>query len=82
MIYYSKTPLNRTLAIRIAIHPDRLSLSAKFLENYTKLICLEITGYRIKYSTMLGFIELQIRRGRKVQTQVGRFHPFTGHESP
>jgi hypothetical protein len=30
------------------------------------LPCNEITGYRIKYSTVLWFIELQIRRGREV----------------
>jgi hypothetical protein len=31
---------------------------------------LEITGYWIKYSTLLWLIELQIRRGRKVETQL------------
>jgi len=34
------------------------------------LTCLEITGYRIKYSTELWLIELHIRRGRNVQMQV------------
>ena len=53
-----------------AVYPDRpLSGSAwplgKFVENSTKLTCLEITGYRIKYGTVLWLLELQIRRGRK-----------------
>ena len=38
----------------------------EFVENSTKLTCLEITGYAIKYSTALWLPELQIRRGRKV----------------
>jgi len=37
-----------------------------FVENSTTLTCLEITGYRIKYGTVLWFLELQIRRGRNV----------------
>jgi len=58
-----------------ASYPDRqLSGSAwhfgEFVDNFTKLTFLEITGYRIKYSTVLWFAELQIRRGRKVQTPV------------
>ena len=63
---YIRTPLIRKLFIPIANYPDRLGLSAKFAENSAKLTCLEITGYRIKYSTVLWLIELQIRRGRKV----------------
>ena len=51
-------------------YPDRLGPSGKFVENSTKLTCLEITGYPIKYSTALWLLELQIRRSRKVQTQV------------
>jgi hypothetical protein len=43
-----------------------LARSGKFVENSTKLTCLEITGYRIKCSTVLWLIELQIRRGREV----------------
>jgi len=43
-----------------------LAPSGKFVENFTKLSCLEITGYRIKYSTVLWLLELQVRRGRKV----------------
>jgi len=34
--------------------------------NSTKLSCLEITGYRIKYSTVFWLQELQIRCGWKV----------------
>ena len=60
------TPLIRTLFIRITNHPDRLSSSSKFVENSTKLTCLEITGYWIKYSTVLWLLDLQIRYGRKV----------------
>jgi hypothetical protein len=45
-----RTPLIRTLFIRIADYPDRLGPSGKFVENSTKLTFLEITGYRIKYS--------------------------------
>ena len=44
----------------------QLSGKGKFVENSTKLTCVEITSYRIKYSTVLWLIELQIRRGRKV----------------
>jgi len=36
-----------------ACYPDRLGPSGKFLENSTKWTCLEIDGYRIKYSTVL-----------------------------
>jgi len=53
-------------AYQDAGYPDRLEPSAKFVENPTKLTCLEIIGYRIKYSTVLWLLELQIRRGRKV----------------
>jgi len=47
-------------------YPDRLGPSGKSFENSKKLPCLEITGYRIKYSAVLRLLELQIRRGRKV----------------
>ena len=50
-------------------YPDRLGHSGKSVDNSTKLTCLEITGYRIKYCTVLWLLELQIRCGRKVQTQ-------------
>ena len=63
---YSRTPLIRKLVIRIANYPDRIGPSGKFVEESTKLTCVEITGYRIKYSAVLWLLELQIRRGRKV----------------
>jgi len=68
-VYYcklecSKTPLIRTLVIPIGL-ALRVNLSRIIR---TKLTCLEITSYRIKYSTVL--LEFQIRRGRKVETQV------------
>ena len=66
ILQYSRTPLIRNLVIRISNNPDRLGLSSKCVENSTKLNCLEIIGCRIKYSTVLWLIELQIRRGRKV----------------
>jgi hypothetical protein len=65
-VKYSRTVLIRTLVIRIANYPNRLGPSDKFVENSTKPTFLEITGCRIKYSTVLWLIELQIRRGRKV----------------
>jgi hypothetical protein len=44
---YSITPI-----IRIANYPDRLGPPGKSAKNSTKLTYLEITGYRIKYSTV------------------------------
>jgi len=51
--YYSRTPLIRKLVIPIANYPDRLCLSGKFFENSKKI-------------TVLWFLELHIRRSRKV----------------
>lgn len=51
LIQYSRTPLIRMLVIRLADHPDRLGSSGIFVANSTKPTCLEITIYRIKYST-------------------------------
>ena len=62
---YSRPPIIRTLVIRITDYPDRLGPSDNFVENSTKLSCLEITGYRINYSTVLWLLELQIRHNRK-----------------
>jgi len=67
---YNRTPLIRKLVIRTANYPYQLGSSGKSVENSTQLTCLEITGYQMKYSTVLRLLELQIRRGRKVQTQV------------
>ena len=63
---YSKTPLILKLVIRTTNHADQLGPSGKFVENSTKITCLEITGYRIKYSTVSWLLELQIGRVRKV----------------
>jgi len=49
--------LSRTQIVRIG-----LALRVKFVENCTKPICLEITGYRNTYDTVLRLLELQIRR--------------------
>ena len=57
---YRRTPLIWTLVIRIGFVS-----SCKSVQNSTKLTCLEITGHRIKYNTVLGILELQIRYGRK-----------------
>jgi hypothetical protein len=43
---YIITPIVRTLVVRTTNNPDRLDPSGNFVENSTKLICLEITGYR------------------------------------
>jgi hypothetical protein len=67
---YSRTSLIRTLVSRIANYPDRLVSSGRSVENSTKLTRLEITGDRIKYRTVLWLLELQIRRGLRVQSQV------------
>jgi hypothetical protein len=42
----------------------------KFAENSTKLLCLDFTVYRIKCSTVLWLLELQIKPSRKVLPQV------------
>jgi hypothetical protein len=60
-LHLSRRWLSRSPIIRIG-----LVLQFKCAENCTKLTCLEITGFRIKYSTVLWVLELQIRRGRKV----------------
>jgi hypothetical protein len=60
-IHSSGRWLSGTPIIRIGL-ALRLNLS-RILQ---KLTCSEVTGYLIKYSTVLRFLELQIRRGRKV----------------
>jgi hypothetical protein len=62
-IQYNST--NSDLVIRMANYPDRLDPSGKLVENSTKLTCIEIAGYWIKYSAVLWLLELQIRRGKK-----------------
>jgi len=63
---YIRTPLILKLIFRIAIYPDRIDWSIKFVVNSTKLTYLKITGYRIKYSTVSWQLELQIGRRRSV----------------
>ena len=46
-------------------YSDRHGPSGKFVENYIKPTCLEVTSYPIKYSTVLWLLDLQIRRGIK-----------------
>jgi len=46
-------------------YSDWLGLLGRYVENSTKLTCLEITGYLIKYSRVSWLLERQIRRGRK-----------------
>jgi hypothetical protein len=74
-VRFSKTPLIRTLVIRVLViriakYPDWLGPSGIFIENSTKLTYFVITGYRIKNRTALWLVQFQIRRGRKVWTQV------------
>ena len=71
----------RKPVIRIANYPYQLGRSDKFVENSTKLTCLEITGCRNKYSTLLWLLELQIRRGRKFQTQVRTVNSNSGNSN-
>ena len=51
----SRTPFIRKLVIRIGLVPP-----GKSVQNSTKLTCFEITGYWIKYSTVLWLLEHQI----------------------
>jgi hypothetical protein len=55
-----------TLVIQITNYLDQFGPSGIFAENSTKLTCLEIISYQIKYSKMSWLLELQIRCGRKV----------------
>ena len=68
--HWGKIEVQQNSTYSDAGYPDRFGPSSKFVENSTKLARLEITGYRIKYSTVLRLVELQIRRGRKVYTQI------------
>ena len=63
---YSRTPVIWTPVTQIANYPARLDSLGKSVENSTKLTCLEITGYLIKYSAILWLLELPVRRGLKV----------------
>jgi len=50
--------------------PIRPAPSGKFVDNSTKLTCLQITRYRIKYSTVLWLPELNMIEmfGRRYST--------------
>jgi hypothetical protein len=64
---YNTTPnVQKNSIYPDAGHPDQLGLLGKFIENATKLTCLEITSYHIKCSTVLCCLELQARHGPKV----------------
>jgi hypothetical protein len=67
---YSTAPFIGTLVVWIANYLNRLGTAGKFVDSSTKLTCLDFIGYRIKYSRELWLLELQIRCGRRVQTQV------------
>ena len=60
-VKYSRIPV-----IRTPNYANRLGPLGKFVDNSTTLTCLEITGYRIKYNTVLWLLEIQIRRIRQV----------------
>jgi hypothetical protein len=62
----NSTPFIRKVVIRTANYPKRLGPSGKFIQNSTNLTRLEITGYRIKYNTVLWLLEFQTWRGRKI----------------
>jgi len=57
---YSRTSLLQLLVIWFAIYLDRRFPLGKFVENSTKLTCLDIAGYQIKYSTVLWLLDLQL----------------------
>jgi hypothetical protein len=52
-VYADKTKYSRTPHIWFANYPDWLGPAGKSVKKSTKLTYLEITGYQIKYSTVL-----------------------------
>jgi len=52
---YGRTPLVRTLGIRIANYPDRLDPSCKFVQNSTKLIVLKLPVIKSSTEQCYGF---------------------------
>jgi hypothetical protein len=52
-VYADKTKYSKTPHIWIANYLDWLGPAGKSVNSSTKLTCLEITGYQIKYSTVL-----------------------------
>jgi hypothetical protein len=69
-IYADITNYSRNPCFWFANYPDPLGPASTFIDNYTKKIYLEITGYQITYSTVLWFLELQIRCGQNDETQI------------
>ena len=57
---YSRTLLIQMLVIWFTSYWDQLVPLGKFVENSTKLTCLEIAVYQIKYSAVLWLLELQL----------------------
>ena len=55
---YSRIQIIRKLVIRIANNPNWLGTTGKFVKNFKKLTCLEITDYQIKYNAFLWLLEL------------------------
>ena len=58
-LHLSGTPIIQ-ISLALRVHSSRI----------LELTCLQITGYRIKYSTVLRLIQSQFRSGRNVYTQV------------
>jgi hypothetical protein len=56
-----------------------LALLGKFVEESTKLPCLEFSRYRIKNCTVLWCLELQMTRGQK-DLDAGAFCKYTQPE--
>ena len=69
-VYYSRTQLIRMQIVRIANCPILVGISVKFFANYTQLPCLEITGSRIKYCTLVWLLERYKWHCRNILTQV------------
>jgi len=64
--FLPRIPLQQNSTYPEAGYPDRLGPWGTSVDISKKLTRFEITGYRIKYSTVLWHLKLQIRRGRKV----------------
>jgi hypothetical protein len=75
-IHQSGRCLSWSLNIRID-----LALWVIFLRIPQTLTCLEISGYQIKYNTVIWFLELQIKRGRKLWTWVHNIYSNSRNSS-
>ena len=58
----------RTLLNKDAVYPDRLGHLGIFDENSTQLTCLEITSYRVQYSTVFWLLELNTQSDNYVMS--------------